>query len=77
MRRPDLNKVPLDSALAFLHKPGAGRCLVTMSVGQWDMLLQGAYERGWTLLELDRKERPVAAYRRQAGNGHGVVPRND
>jgi hypothetical protein len=46
-------------------------------VGQWDMLLQGAYERGWTLLELDRKERPVAAYRRQDRNGHGVAPRND
>jgi hypothetical protein len=38
--------------------------MVTMSVGQWDMLLQGAYGRGWTLLELDDDEMPVAAYRR-------------
>jgi hypothetical protein len=49
--------------------------MVTMSVGQWDMLLQGAYERGWTLLELDDDEMPVAAYRRQDRNGHGVAPR--
>jgi hypothetical protein len=73
MRRPELNRLPLDRALEFLHKPGAGQCMITMSVGQWDMLLQEAYERGWTLLELDRKERPVAAYRRQVGNGHGVA----
>ena len=73
MRRPELNKVPLASALAFLHKPGAGRCFITMSVGQWDKLLQGAYERGWTLLELDRKERPIAAYKRR--DGHGVAPK--
>jgi hypothetical protein len=64
MRRPQLNRLPLDRALEFLHQPGAGRCMVTMSVGQWDMLLQGAYGRGWTLLELDDDEMPVAAYRR-------------
>ena len=75
MRRPKLNKVPLETALAFLRKPGAGQCIITMSVGQWDMLLQGAYEQGWTLLELDRKERPVAAYKQQDRNGHGVTPR--
>ena len=73
MRRPELNKVSLASELAFLHKPGTGRCFITMSVGQWDNLLQDAYERGWTLLELDRKERPIAAYKRQ--NGHGVNPK--
>ena len=76
MRRPELKKVPLASALAFLGKPGAGRCFITMSVGQWDRLLLEAYERGWTLLELDRKERPVAAYKRQNRNGHGVAPRS-
>ena len=76
MRRPELNKVPLASALAFLHKPGVGHCFITISVGQWDRLLQEAYERGWTLLELDRKERPIAAYKRQDRNGHGVIPTN-
>ena len=45
MRRPELRRLPLESALAFLRKPGAGQCLITMSVGQWDKLLQGAYER--------------------------------
>jgi hypothetical protein len=34
-----------------------------MSVGQWDRLLAEAYDTGWTLLELDEQEWPVAAYR--------------
>jgi hypothetical protein len=38
--------------------------VMTMSAGQWDRLLQAAYEAGWVLLELDAKERPVRAYRR-------------
>ena len=62
--------------MGFLCNAVAGQCIVTMSVGQWDMLLQEAYEQGWTLLEFDRNEMPVAAYRRQAGNGHGVAPKS-
>jgi hypothetical protein len=69
MRRTELNKVPLASALASLCKPGTGRCFITMSMGQRDNLLQEAYERGWTLLELDHKERPVAAYKQQSRHG--------
>ena len=46
MRRPELNKVPLAGALAFLHKPGTRRCFITMSVGQWDKLLEGWSREG-------------------------------
>lgn len=64
MKRPVLNEIYLDQAIkAFLAGNQAG-VLVTMSIGQWDTLLQGAYDRGWTLLELDDREKPVRAYRR-------------
>lgn len=53
----DLRRVPLSEAWS-------GGRVITMSVGQWDALLSAAYERGWTLLELDERERPVRAYRR-------------
>ena len=76
MRRPELNKLPLETALGNLCNAVGGQCAITMSVGQWDMLLQEAYEQGWTLLELDRMERPVAAYKRQDRNGHGVARKN-
>jgi len=35
MRRPELKKVPLASALAFLGKPGAGRCFITGPERTW------------------------------------------
>jgi hypothetical protein len=35
-----------------------------MSRGQWDTLLQAAYDVGFVLVELDDDERPVKAYRR-------------
>jgi len=35
-----------------------------MSVGQWDGLLQAAYNKGWTLLELNEDEKPVAGYQK-------------
>lgn len=73
MRRPQLNRLPLETALGFLRKPGAGQCVITMSVGQWDAMLQAAYQQGWTLLELDRKERPIAAYKRQSGQGFARI----
>jgi hypothetical protein len=37
--------------------------MFTMSINQWDALLQAGYDQGATLLELDDSERPVAAYR--------------
>ena len=62
MKRPKLIKTDLRKFLADSlngEKPG---CFITMSPGQWDALLSTAYDRGWTLLELDDDERPVAAY---------------
>lgn len=64
MKRPKLNETNLDNAMnALLNGEKAG-VYVTMSVGQWDSLLQNAYDRGWILLELDDRERPIRAYRR-------------
>jgi hypothetical protein len=56
--RPDLRPVPVGDAC----RPGT--VTVTMSEGQWDPLLAVAYDMGFTLLELDADERPVAAYRK-------------
>jgi hypothetical protein len=57
--RPILDSIPLSDAI----RPG--RVTVTMSTGQWDELLNQGYLIGWTLLELDDNERPIAAYRKQ------------
>jgi hypothetical protein len=59
MKRPALVRIPLEAALP----PRPGTLTVTMSPGQWDGLLAATYETGGTLLELDRQERPIAAYR--------------
>lgn len=63
MARPELTEIPLDAALDSLFggTPGGN---MTMSIGQWDALLQEAYSTGWTLIELDDDEIPVKAYRR-------------
>ena len=60
MKRPFLNEINLDRAMNdFFTKP----CVViTMSRGQWDGLLEAAYESGHVLLEVDHNERPVKAY---------------
>ena len=42
---------------------GPGARIITMSPGQWDAMLDEAYSRGWTLLEIE-DELPVRAYRR-------------
>lgn len=59
MKRPDLNEIPISSAL------NRGIFTVTMSVGQWDQFLQSAYDAGAALLELDRNETPVRAYQKR------------
>ena len=56
--RPKLN--PIKSDLPSILKPG--QVTLTMSVGQWDALLQANYEMGGVLLELDWDENPVSAY---------------
>ena len=66
MKRPKLNKIELTTnypgLMDTLLKPG--NMIVTMSVDQWDILLQTAYDEGAILLELDDDEKPVAAYQR-------------
>ncbi len=59
MKRPaDLYEIPLDETL--LPKS----VNITMSEGQWDALLMAAYNAGYNLIELDKNERPIRAYRR-------------
>jgi hypothetical protein len=59
MKRPTLNRIPVSEALPI--RPAT--VTVTMGVGQWDNILLVSYELGFTLLELDDDEHPVAAYR--------------
>ena len=59
MNRPELNEISLQDALSF--KPGG---TITMSQGQWDSMLQFAYEDNWILLELNDDEIPIKAYRK-------------
>jgi hypothetical protein len=56
MSRPELRSIPLVGCFR------RGNVTITMSVGQWDGLLQAAYEHGCILFELDENEYPVAAY---------------
>ena len=46
-------------------KIGPGSRIITLSPGQWDAMLDEAYRRGWTLLEIV-DELPVRAYRKPA-----------
>ena len=60
MKRPKLNKIPMPENLF-----APGQFLITMSPGQWDMLLEVAYEDGAILLEVDvvkGMEKVVGAY---------------
>jgi len=59
MKKPELNEVSLSKAF----QPAT--VTVTMSQGQWDTLLQVSYDQGFVLVELDRNEIPVRAYRKQ------------
>jgi|AntAceMinimDraft_17_1070374.scaffolds.fasta_scaffold110921_2 hypothetical protein len=61
MKRPELNEIVLNETILGGGKPALN---VTMSVGQWDELLQAAYDSGAILIELDRNERPIRAFRR-------------
>jgi hypothetical protein len=62
MKRPHLNPAPLPNPF-----PAPGELYITVSPDQWDALLQDAYERGWTLIEIeeiDGKEQAVRAFKR-------------
>ncbi len=58
--RPQLRRVDLADVIPM--RPGV--CYCTMSEGQWDTLLQAAYDLGFVLLELDDGERVRRAYRK-------------
>src|SRR5262249_39520428 len=57
--RPPLHPIPVSS----VWPPRRGLAYATMSMSQWDGILQAAYDAGFVLIELDDEERPVAAYR--------------
>lgn len=44
---------------------GEAAVIVTMSQGQWDVLLSAAYAQGFLLLELDDDETPVRAFQQK------------
>ncbi len=60
MNRPPLTATPLADVFPLRR----GLCYATCSPGQWDAVLQAAYDCGWVLLEVDDHERPVRAFRR-------------
>jgi hypothetical protein len=60
LKRPPLRQIALEAVIPY--RPGL--TYVTMSPRQWDDLLQSAYDAGFVLLEVDRDEKPLAAYRR-------------
>ena len=57
-KRPHLQPLPMAEV-----KIGPGSRIITLSPGQWDSMLDEAYSRGWTLLEIE-DELPVRAFRR-------------
>lgn len=64
MKRPKLNQIPLKIAMQWITdaKPGF---VITMSIGQWDKFLEEGYNhQGATLIELDKQEKPIAAYKK-------------
>ena len=61
MLRHLLEEVELDRIFPLT----AAEVIVTMSKGQWDDLLEAAYNQGFILVELDDKERAVWAYQRK------------
>lgn len=64
MKRPKINKIDLKGVMAdFLN--GRAGVTVTMSPGQWDKLLQAAYDVGYNLIEVDDSEIPIRAYRKK------------
>lgn len=61
MIRPKLDKIRLEEGFKAFGRPGF---VITMSVGQWDKFLEeGYYHQGATLIELDKDENPIAAYK--------------
>jgi hypothetical protein len=47
MKRPTLDRIPIPDPF-----PEPGAIYMTMDLGQWDAVLEGAYNAGATLLEI-------------------------
>lgn len=60
-----LHPFPVADAMKALSGRLSHAIVITMAVGQWDATLAAAYARGWILLELDDRERPTRAYRKE------------
>lgn len=60
--RPRLNPIPLTS----LSLGGKSGLMITISKNQWDSFIQTVYERGGVLVELDHRDRPIRAFRKQS-----------
>ena len=58
MKRPKLTEVSM-------NRIKESRLIITMSPGQWDALLEAAYDQGAILLEIDEHDHPVKAYQRK------------
>jgi hypothetical protein len=69
MRRPRLRllrrfKRRKPTYVEFGLRHGRRALMVTMGIGQWDGVLQAAYDTGATLVEVDDGERVVAVYQK-------------
>ena len=63
-KKPKLNEVDLQEALAKINGRVKGVIVITMSTGQWDIYLQGIYDMGGILIELNDYEFPIKAYQK-------------
>ena len=67
MRPPELGKeiieINLSEAIAEVQR--ANGLIVTMSPGQWDVLLQITYDGGGPIFAIDKNEQLVKAYRKR------------
>lgn len=79
MTRPPLLSLPLDTLMHLIDAgsplpSGLPLILCTMSPGQWDTVLQAAYNDGCILLEVDGPDDAiVAAYYNPAGRPLGCT----
>lgn len=65
MKRPKLNQIPLKIAMQWITTNAKPGFVITMSIDQWDKFLEEGYNhQGATLIELDKQEKPIAAYRK-------------
>ncbi|EKE05120.1 MAG: hypothetical protein ACD_19C00426G0142 [uncultured bacterium] len=63
LRRPKLNLITVAEAESNMLNRVPG-FYITMSIGQWDNLLdEGYFRQGATLIELDHNGNPVNAYK--------------